>query len=396
MRIAILGVGGIGRTLAAELRADDRVTSILLMDKVHDRARVIAGMPGRVSMEAKHLNVENHEELVGALSSADVVVNATLPRYNLTVMRAAMEAGVNYLDVYASGPREPGGLPGILEQLELHDDFRRAGRTALISMGFDPGMTNVLARDAADRLDSIDAIRIRSGGIANLPGFESLPLYSRDAFLSDILLPPTIWLDGQLVERAPLAEEEDFEFPAPLGRRRAFLISHEEVKTLPRFVGKRVTRVDFKYALDPVLVEALLALDRLGLLDENRRIRVGGQETSFRRALLHVLPEPSALVARIEGWQCVSVVVDGTRGGSHRVLRSDISFSHQEAIRRRSTAAVNYLVAVGAAIGVGMLLQKALPGPGVYPPEVLPPDRILQQWTARGLPFERAERTSTE
>lgn len=394
MRVAILGIGGIGRILASELRGDDRVTSILLADKVRDRARVMTGMPGRVSMEAKQLNVEDHGDLVKALKSADVVVNATLPRYNLTVMRAALEAGVNYLDAYASGPREPRGVPGILEQLELHDDFRRAGLTALISMGFDPGMTNVLARDAADRLDSIDAIRIRSGGIVNLPGFESLPLYSRDAFLSDILLPPTIWLDGKVVERAPLAEAEDFEFPAPLGRRRAFLISHEEFKTLPRFLGKRVTRVDFKLALDPVLVEALHALDRLGVLDENRRIHVGGQETSFRRALLEALPEPSALVARIEGWQCVSVIVEGTKGGSHMVLRSDISFSHQEAARRRSTAAVYYLVAVGAAIGVGMLGQKALP-PGVYPPEVLPPDRMLQEWIARGLPFERAELTST-
>src|SRR5207237_10266111 len=40
MRVAILGVGGLGRTLASELRADRRVTSLLLTDQFGERARV--------------------------------------------------------------------------------------------------------------------------------------------------------------------------------------------------------------------------------------------------------------------------------------------------------------------------------------------------------------------
>src|SRR3990170_2725399 len=161
MRVAILGAGGVGRTLASELRSDDRVDSLLLVDLVGDRAKVLAGMRGRVSIEAKQIDVSQVAALARALKGCDVAVNATLPKNNLPVMRAALEAGADYLDVAATGPREPGGKPGILEQLEMHDAFRAAGRTALLSMGLDPGMTNVLAREAADRLDSPDAGRIR-------------------------------------------------------------------------------------------------------------------------------------------------------------------------------------------------------------------------------------------
>lgn len=392
MRVAVLGTGGVGRTLASELRADARVESLLLVDQVGERAKVLAGLRGRVSVEAKQLDVSMVEALARALKSCDVAVNATLPKHNLGIMRAALEAGCDYLDLAAAGPREPGGRPGILEQLDLHEAFRAAGRTALLSMGLDPGISNVLAREAADRLDAVDAIRIRSGGVVNLPGFAAFPMYSREAFLADILVPPTVWVDGKLEAREILGGEEEFEFPPPVGRQRTFLISHEEVKTLPRYLGKEVGRVDFKYALDPHLARALLALDAVGFLDSRRVVRLGGQLVPFRKVLLAAFPEPSALVLPLEGTKALTVEVEGSKGGERRCHRTDITLSHQEANRRRGTTAVYYLTAVAAAIGVGLLHERALPGPGVYPPEVLDPARVLQEWTARDLPVERSER----
>lgn len=392
MRVAILGVGGVGRTLASELRSDERVESLLLIDKIGERATVLAGIRGRVAMEAKQLDVGQQDALSRAVRKCDVVVNAALPRYNLTAMRAAIDAGADYLDVAAAGPETPGGPPGILVQLELHEAFRSAGRRAIVSMGLDPGMSNVIARESADKLDTIDAIRIRSGGIVKLAGFQTFPLYSREAFLADILVRPTIWLDGALVDREPMSEAEDYAFPDPVGVQRTFLMSHEEVKTLPRYLGKPVGRVDFKYALDSHLVHALLSLDALGMLRESKMIRVGNQTVSFRRALLAAFPEPSALVTPLEGTKVVSAEVEGTRGGERTILRSDIVLTHIEANRRRGTTAVYYLTAVAAAIGVGMLGEKALPGPGVYPAEALDPAKVLEAWTARDLTVSRSER----
>ena len=107
MRVAILGVGGLGRTLASELRTDPRVSSLLLIDQLGDRARVLTGIRGRVPIEAKQLSVENRVVLVKALAGVDIVINTTLPKQNLGIMQAALEARANYLDVSATGPREP-------------------------------------------------------------------------------------------------------------------------------------------------------------------------------------------------------------------------------------------------------------------------------------------------
>ncbi len=393
MRIAILGVGGLGRTLASELRSDPRVTGLLLVDQKGERARILTAMRGRIPIEARQLNLEDTAGVVRAVRGYDTVVNTALPRLNLALMEAALEAGTNYLDVSATGPRTPGGKPGILEQIDLDDRFLGTGRTALVSMGLDPGMSNVMARDAAGHLDAPEAVRIRTASLDREGRVRGFPLYSREAFLEDSLIPPTVWLDGKLEEREPLGEREEFPFPAPIGPRDAFLVSHEETKTLPRALARTLRRVDYKVALDPNLVRALLALEKLGLLEDRRMIRAGDQMIPFRRALLAAFPEPSALLLPLEGLEALSVEVEGVRGGQRVVRRGDIVFSHQEANRRRSTTAVYYLTAVGASIGLVLLGEKAV-GPGVVTPEALDPARVWKEWAARKLPVEWSERPS--
>ena len=256
MRVAILGIGGLGRTLASEHRTDPRVTALLLADQKGERARILTAIRGRVPIEARQLDVEDAAALARTVRGYDAVVNTTLPKYNMAIMEAALQAGADYLDVGATGPRTPGGKPGILEQLDLDDRFKAAGRTALLSMGIDPGVSSVMARDAAGPLDTVDAVRIRNLATAGPGDVQTFPLYSREAFLADILVRPTVWEDGALREREPLGEEEEFAFPEPFGLRRAYLVSHEETKTLPRFLGKPVRRVDLKMALEAHLVRA--------------------------------------------------------------------------------------------------------------------------------------------
>src|SRR3989454_4030443 len=291
MKVGIVGVGGVGRTLAQLLRAEAAIDALLLIDKEENRVRFFTKIMGRVKVDASPFDLKAPFGLPRVLKGGAVVVNTAPPTFNLAVMDACLQADAHYFDVAASGPREPSALPGILEQLQRHDGFRAKGLRALLSMGLDPGMSNILAREAADTLDSVEAIRIRSGGTAQIPGYVSdiFPLYSRETFLSDMLSPPSAWSDGALREREPLSDSEDFEFPPPVGVQRTFLVSHEEVKTLPRYLGKPVRRIDFKQAFHPELIQAVVSLKELGLFAEDRKISIGGVGGSFPPA---VLPAP--------------------------------------------------------------------------------------------------------
>jgi len=113
---------------------------------------------------------------------------------------------------------------------------------------------------------------------------------------------------------------------------------------------------------------------------------------SFRRAFLAAFPEPSALVLPLEGAESLSVEVEGQKGGKRVVHRGDVTLTHQEANRRRSTTAASYLGAVGVAIGTALIADKATPGPGVHPAETLDPARVFKEWAARNLPMAWSER----
>jgi len=164
------------------------------------------------------------------------------------------------------------------------------------------------------------------------------------------------------------------------------------VKTLPKYLSKPIGRVDFKYVLEPHLVQAILSLDKLGLLADAHLIRVGNQMVSFRRAFLAAFPEPSALVLPLDGAESLSVEVEGQTGGKRVVHRGDVTLTHQEANRRRSTTAASYLGAVGVAIGTALIADQATPGPGVHPAETLDPARVFKEWAARALPMAWSER----
>lgn len=164
-----------------------------------------------------------------------------------------------------------------------------------------------------------------------------------------------------------------------MGVQRTFLVSHEEVKTLPLYLGKPVGHVDFKYALEPKLVQALVSLRGLGLPDETRRIRVDQTTVPFRRAFQTAFPDLSEISRYLRGTKSVTVEVEGTRGGMRKVLRSHITMSHEGAWRLGKTTAVYYLTGAAAAIGAIFVAEGATPGPGVYPAEVLEPARMFSE-----------------
>ncbi len=78
----------------------------------------------------------------------DVVLNCVNYYFNVAVMKSALLARVQYIDL--------GGLyHGTMKQYELHEPFRKAGVTALLGMGSTPGITNLMAGALAQQMDEV-------------------------------------------------------------------------------------------------------------------------------------------------------------------------------------------------------------------------------------------------
>jgi len=391
VQAAVLGTGGLGRIITLELASDPRVDEIVIADKRGDRSRALKSLGKTAAIQAIEADVTDPYALRRVLGDADVVVNATLPEYNLRVMQACFDVGASYVDTAGYSAATTGQEGGVLGQLALDAAWRDRGITGIVSMGSDPGISNIMARIASDRFSAVDAIRIRKAatGEKETDGF---PLYSREIFLHDALMPPIVWEGAKFVEHPTVSGEEEYQFPAPIGPRRIHLFRHEEVFTLPRHLRRPVGWVEYKHDIRPELEQAIHAFDALGLLNPRHMVRLGSTQIAFRDAFLAVIPEPSTLIGLMAGALSIVVDVEGTKpDGSKGRVRASVTMEHREANRRRGTTAERFLTAAACVTGIVMILPKRAARHGVLAPEELDPEHLRPDLENRGVTFHIEE-----
>lgn len=391
MKVAVLGIGGLGRILALELASDARVTELVLADKRGDRSRALRSIGRGATVRPLQVDISQPMALRDALAGVDLAINATLPEFNLAVMDACLDAQCSYIDAWALSPIVPGETPGVLAQLEQNAAWQARGLTAVVSMGSDPGLSNVMARAAADRLQSLDEIRILKAA-AGQGDIEGYPLYSRMVFLRDALSPPTIWENGKITPQPFVSGEEDYTFPDPVGTRHLYQFYHEEVLTLPHRLGRPVGRVVYKHDINPEIIRAIASLDALGLLKEEKRIQIGGTQMPFREAFLETFPEPSTFVGPILGAMAIVAEVIGSKeDGSRSRVRASYVLDHREANRRRGATAERYATAVAVSATASLMIDKKIPRTGVLAAEELPLEACIAELASRGVSFRLEE-----
>jgi saccharopine dehydrogenase-like NADP-dependent oxidoreductase len=226
MKIVVLGgAGKMGCIAVQDLAGDRRAGKVVIADWNLDQARTVAEIINSPKITVEQVDVTDHDALAGALKGADGCLNATLYYSNLQVMEACLEAGVPYTDM--------GGLFHITrKQLGLNDRFAEAGLSAVLCLGSAPGMPNIQARYAADRLDTIESIRIYDGIKPPLPDDLRFP-YAVPTIVDELTMPPMVYRDGEFVACKPLSEFEDYWFTPPIGLLPMHLSLHSEVATIP-------------------------------------------------------------------------------------------------------------------------------------------------------------------
>jgi len=167
-------------------------------------------------------------ELIRA-ENCDVVLNAVDPRFVMPIYRAALLAGVNYMDMAMSLSRphaeEPYSKTGVKlgdEQFELAPKWEERGLLALAGMGVEPGLSDVFARHAVDNLfSSVDELGVRDGADLVIDGYDFCPSFSIWTTIEECLNPPVIWEKGRgWFTTEPFSEPETFVFPAGIGPGR--------------------------------------------------------------------------------------------------------------------------------------------------------------------------------
>jgi saccharopine dehydrogenase-like NADP-dependent oxidoreductase len=400
MKLVVVGAGGVGTAVARIAQRRGFLSAVVLAD--YDRARAeaaVAGLDGRFS--AAQVDAGDQAQVAELLraTGADAVLNACDPRFVMPIFRAALDAGVTYLDMAMSlsrpHPDRPHELPGVKlgdEQFELAGAWEAQDLLALVGIGVEPGLSDVFARYAADRLfTSIDEIGVRDGADLVVEGYAFAPTFSIWTTIEECLNPPVVYeRERGWFTTAPFSEPETFVFPDGIGAVECVNVEHEEVLLVPRWLD--AGRVTFKYGLGEEFIDVLRTLHLIGL-DSTEPVDVRGARVSPRDVVAACLPDPAGLGDRMRGRTCAGTWVRGTGpdGRPREVYLYQVA-DNEECMQKWGAQAVVWQTAVNPLVALELIDAGAWKGAGVLGPEAFEPAPFLDLLPDYGAPWHVEER----
>lgn len=154
MRVAVVGLGAVGTRASRQLASTGAVTEIVLRDVRSPRVEEVAASLGAKARAE-----------VGPYASpveADVVVVATPAGQQVELVRTLISRATAVVSTSDS-------VDDVAALLDLGPEADARGVPLVVGAAFSPGLTCVLARFAADQLDTVDEIhvsRLGTGGPA--------------------------------------------------------------------------------------------------------------------------------------------------------------------------------------------------------------------------------------
>ncbi|HTZ43545.1 MAG TPA: saccharopine dehydrogenase C-terminal domain-containing protein [Jatrophihabitans sp.] len=390
MRLVILGAGGVGSAVALIAARRAFLEAVVVADYDAGRAERAAAATNDARFSAARVDASDQAAIGRLLTDAraDAVLGATDPRFTMPIFQAALDAGVHYLDMAMSlsrpHPEQPYRLTGVKlgdEQFELAERWEQSGKLALVGIGVEPGLSDIFARYASDRLfDHVEEFGVRDGANLEVLGEDGVPIFAPTfsiwTTIEECLNPPVVYEREQgWFTTPPFSEPETFVFPEGIGPVECVNVEHEEVLLMPRWL--QADRVTFKYGLGEEFIGVLKTLHMLGL-DSVTPIEVGGARVSPRDVVAAVLPNPAELGSRMRGKTCAGVWVRGTgKDGQPRSTYLYHVVDNDWSMAEYGAQAVVWQTAVNPVIALELIARGDWSKAGVYGPEAFDAEPFL-------------------
>jgi saccharopine dehydrogenase-like NADP-dependent oxidoreductase len=396
MRVLLVGVGGVGESIAAIAKPRAWMELLVLADYNVSRAEEVQRKLGdeeRFPVEFIDAGKQENIEALARKYKVDLIMNSVDPLFNKQIFDAAYNVGVNYMDMAMTlsepHPADPFNNTGIKlgdYQFEKAKDWERKGLLALVGFGVEPGMADVFARYAQDYLfDEIEEIGVRDGSNLVIDGYDFAPGFSIWTTIEECLNPPVIYEEGRgWFTTKPFSEPEVFDFPEGIGRVEVVNVEHEEVLLVPRWV--KTKRVTFKYGLGDEFMDVLKTLHKLGL-DNKEKIKVKGVEVAPRDVVAACLPDPAHLGDRMHGKTCAGTWVKGTKDGKPKEVYLYQVADNQDCMTKWDCQAVVAQTAFTPVLAMDLLEHGIWKDSGVLGPEAFDPIPFMERMAEYGFPY---------
>ncbi|MDR2679748.1 MAG: saccharopine dehydrogenase family protein [Tannerella sp.] len=385
-RVLVIGAGGVSTVAVKKMAMNAGVfTDIMLASRTKSKCDRIAADIKNMTVQTARVDADNTGELLELFKSfkPDLVVNLALPYQDLSIMDACLSYGVGYLDTANYEPLDEAKYE-YGWQWAYRDRFEKAGLTAILGCGFDPGVTGVFTAHAAkyhfDEIHYLDIVDCNGGD--HHKAFATN--FNPEINIREITQKGRFYENGEWIETAPLSVHKPLTYPA-IGARESYLMYHEELESIVKNFPT-VKRARFWMTFGQEYLTHLRVMQNIGMTSI-KPVMYKGVEIVPIQFLKAVLPDPGELGENYTGETSIGCRIRGIKDGKERTYYVYNNCSHQEAYKETGAQGVSYTTGVPAMIGAKLFMEGAWKKPGVWNVEEFDPDPFMTELNKQGLPW---------
>lgn len=385
-KILVIGAGGVATVAIKKMAMNSDVfTDLMVASRTKSKCDAIVQSIGRTDIRTAQIDADNEDELTKLLETykPDMVVNLALPYQDLTIMNACLRAGASYLDTANYEPRDEAHFE-YSWQWAYKDKFEKAGLTAILGCGFDPGVTSIFTayadKHVFDEINYLDIVDCNAGD--HHKAFATN--FNPEINIREITQKGLYWLEGKWIETEPLEIHRPLNYPN-IGPRESYLLHHEEIESLVKNYPT-IKRARFWMTFGQEYLTHLRVIQNIGMASIVP-IDYEGKKIVPLQFLKAVLPNPQDLGENYEGETSIGCRIKGKINGEDHTYYIYNNCSHRNAYLETGMQGVSYTTGVPAMIGAKLFLKNQWKRPGVWNVEEFDPDPFMKELNEQGLPW---------
>jgi hypothetical protein len=404
--VLIIGAGGVAQVVAHKCAQNNDILGGLhiasrtkakcdaIIASVHEKNAM--KQPG--TFEAHGVDATDTAAVADLIrgTGAQIVINVGSPFVNMPVLEACIQTGAAYMDTAIH--EDPAKICETPPWYGNYEWKRRAacaeaGVTAILGVGFDPGVVNAYARlaeeELLDTIESIDIVDINAGSHGRYFATNFDPEINFREFTGTVYS----WQNGAWQTNRMFEIGREWDLPV-VGKQKAYMTGHDEVHSL----SARYSHADVRFwmGFGDHYINVFTVLKNLGLLSEQPVKTAEGQEVIPLKVVKAVLPDPASLAPDYTGKTCIGDLVKGTRDGKPAEVFVYNVADHKDAFDEVGSQGISYTAGVPPVAAAILIAQGTWDVARMANVEDLEPRPFLELLGRMGLPTRVIDTDGTD
>ena len=349
MKIAVLGAGMVGRTMALDLASSFEVTSFDVSDQ---NLQLLEEKNSAIL--TRQADLKQYDQYSKWLAPFDIVVTAVPGFMGFQTLKAVINCSKNVADI-SFFPEDV---------LELDQLAKQKNVTVITDIGVAPGMGNLILGRYNEEF-TVENFECYVGG---LPKTRKKPFEYKAAFspidvIEEYIRPARLKENGQVVTRPALTEREYLDFDE-VGTLEAF--NTDGLRSL-LFTMPHIPNMKEKTLRYPGHIELIIAMKQAGFFNKNE-IEIGGAKLSPLQVTSKILFKEWKLGPEEEELTVMKVIVEGEKGGKQQRIEYDLLDRYDA---KTKTSSMSRTTGYTCTAAVNLIAKGLFKEKGVFPPELV-------------------------